>query len=451
MTGIPISNRFLAGFAALCAALPAAAGADEVRLDGGRRVTGTVTAIQPDGATTLRTAFAKAPLVLRADSVRSIALAAPDKQEPAVRPHALILHNNDVIPCEVTGMDADRVHIRSAALGELDVPRDVLRAIRFGLRSSKSIVAPPDAYKDWAASEAWKATDTSLTSSAVGNTSLDKLKLPPRFLLRCRIEWQGYPNLRFHFADNHLEASGRADRYFVTFNHAGLELKRQCSNGRTYHSLAAIAKSPDTFGGTGNTSGFDLEIRVDRPARSLQLLINGESQGTFRDPADEAPSGNGLMLLSYASGTNRNILRNLELAEWSPGNESPATGLPEPGDADTISVYNAPDTMSGAARSIRIEDGKPAVIFQSPHAEQPLVVTNTSLLCFRKPAQQPADDGKLAIELAGNGRLTARACSLDETATTAEHSLLGRLKLERAEIRAISRAAAQPADPAKPQ
>jgi hypothetical protein len=431
--------------------LAAASSADEVNLVGGRRVTGTVTAIHPDGATTLRTSFAKAPLVLRADAVLSINLTAPDNQNPAARPHALILRNDDVIPCEVVGMDAEQVRIHAAALGELSVPRDAVRAIRFGLRTSKSILAPPEAYKNWAASEAWKATDTSLTSSAVGNTSRDKLKLPPRFVLRCRLEWQGYPNLRFQFADNHLEATGRADRYFLTFNHAGLELKRQCSSGRTYHSLAPIPKSPDSFGGTGNTSGFDLEIRVDRPARSIQLLINGESQGTFRDPADEAPSGNGLMLLSYASGTNRNIIRNLEINEWLPGTESPATGLPAPADADTISVHNAPDTMSGTAQSIRIEDGKPAVVFQSPHAEQPLVVTNTALLCLRKPAQDKPGDGNLAIELAGNGKLTARACSLAEATTTAEHPLLGQLKLQRSEIRAISRATPQPADPPQPQ
>lgn len=450
MTGTPISNKPRAVRAAAILALGVAtACADEVNLDGGRRVTGTIAAIQADGTTTLQSPIAAQPLRLRGDAVRSVTLTPPAARPPGTRPHALILRNDDVIPCEVAAMDDTKVSIHSAALGDLAVPREAIRAIRFGLHSSKVVLDPADAFKNWAASEAWKITPDSATSSAVGNTSLAKLKLPQRFILRCRIEWQGYPNLRLHFADNRLEASGQADRYFLTFNQAGLELKRQCSSGRAYHSLAVIPKTPDTFvGSPSSTPGFDLEIRVDRPARTLQLSINGELQDTYTDPADAAPADNGLMLLSSSTGNNRNIVRNLSVIEWSPGNESPAADIPAAGDADMISVLNAPDTMSGVAQSIRVEDGKPAVVFQSPHSDQPIVVTNTALLTFRKPAaQDQAAGGPLAIELAGNGKLTTRSCTLDPDTISADHPLLGTLKLQRAEIRTISRATQQPAAP----
>ncbi len=434
---------------ALSAAALAVAAADEVTLDGGRRVTGSVTTLRADGTTTLQTSFAASPLVLRGDMVRGVTLSPPEEVADSKPSHALILRNNDVIPCEVTAMDAGKISFRSAALGEQTAPRETVRAIRFGLRSSRTILAPPQAYKNWSASEVWKGTDDSLSSNGVGNTALSGLKLPERFIIRCRIEWQGYPSLRFQFADDHLEMSGQADRYFLTFNNAGLEIKRQCSNGRPYHSLASIPKPPDSFTGPGNTAGFDLEIRVDRPARNLLLLINGEIQATCHDPAEAPPNGNGLMLLSSAAGGNRNTIRNLEILDWSPGNDSPASNLPEPSDNDTIAVQNAPDTMSGNAQSIRLDNGKPAVVFQSPHAEQPIVVNNTSLLTLRKPAQEKPGDGPLTIEIAGNGRLTARSCSLEAGGTTIDHPLLGTLKLHRPALRSISRANQTPAAPRK--
>ena len=443
-----LSHRFATG-AWLLPALLVTATADEVTLDGGRRVTGSVSAVLTDGTTTLETAFAKSPLTLRGEMVRTINLTPPADPTPAKNPHALILRNNDVVPCEITAMDADKVTFHSAALGELSAPRDVIRAIRFGLRSSHSVLAPPQSYKNWAASEVWKGTDDSLISSGDGHTSLAGLKLPNRFILRFRLEWQGMPNFLFHFADNHLETSGQADRYFLTFNQAGLEIKRQCSNGRPYFSLASIPKPPDSFTSPGNTTGFDLEIRVDRPGRSLQLAINGELQGTYRDSAETPPNGNGLMLFSRASGPNHNILRNLEISEWSPDTDNPAANLPEPADTDSISVHNAPDTMSGVAQSIRLDNGKPAVVFQSPHAEKPLVVTNAALLTLHKPAQDKPGDGPLSIGLAANGKLTARTCTVDAAVIAVEHPLLGSLKLNRGAIRSISRATPPPATPRK--
>ena len=110
-------------FAVASALALAAAPADEIQLDGGRRVTGNIDTILPDGTVTIQAAFAKTPLTLRGDAVRAVLLGIPGKTPAGDKPtQAVILHNGDILPGEILAMDQTAVSFRSPATGDLTIP-----------------------------------------------------------------------------------------------------------------------------------------------------------------------------------------------------------------------------------------------------------------------------------------------------------------------------------------
>jgi len=230
---------------------------------------------------------------------------------------------------------------------------------------------------------------------------------------------------------------GTADRYFLTVNSAGMELKRQSTSGRTNHSLAQDHRRPKEI----SANGMDIEIRVDREDRVLQLLINGDVVDRCIDPVKKVPQGNGLMIESSASGSSANFVSGLEVLEWTDKPQNRRTKNAGDPDKDTV-LDRQGEHFSGIAEAISGPAANPEIVFRHPHAAEPLKVPldQAAALFFR--ATDGAGDEQphpLALALTDDGSLTLETCRIDNKAARCNHPLLGELKIDRRAIRGLSR------------
>lgn len=434
--------------AAVCAALvPGLLGADRVTLDGDHQLTGQVTSVDA-GQVTLVSELSAAPLVLQQAAVRAVTFAPPEAP-PQPADQQLHLVNGDVIPCRVESMDERLVRVSTWFAGNLEVPRQHVAALHFNVTEPTLILATTDALRGWSESDAWTADETAQTLTSAGTGKISRQLdpgLPARFIIRFRYQWQGNPGLRFYFADQ-LDAEGAVDRYFLTINAAGIELKRQSSRGATYSSLAQDPRRPNDV----SPDGIDVELRVNREPREplLHLLLNGDLVGRFVDPFGNAPTGSALVLESTAGGNSNNTIGRLQVLEWA-GDSSTRPKRPddEP-DKDAVCDRQG-ERFAGTAERIAPLDGRPVIVFHHPHAADPLHIPldQAASLWLRQPQPPPAPpDAPLALTLAGNGSLQLADCRIDAQSATCTHPLLGPLTVDRRAIAALASHRPAPAGP----
>jgi hypothetical protein len=446
MIGIFRSNNPWPRAAALAAALaalsPANLTADRVALGGEHQLSGRVTGIDGDGRVTIVTGLAPEPLVIRPDAVAGVTLAPAGEPAPASPDQEIHLVNGDVIPCRIEALDEHQLRAQTWFAGSLEVPREHLAAIHFGVLDPTLLLDRNEALRGWSQSDAWNADEETGTLASSGTGKINRRlagELPELYIIRFRYEWKGNPNLRFYFADN-LPEEGAGDRYILTINTAGMELKRQSTRGRTNHTLAQDPRRP----GELSPNGLDLELRVDRTQREplLHLLVNGDLVGRFIDPVEQPPSASGLMLESGASGNSSNIVSRLEVLEW--GGESATR--PQRGDDDPdqdIVCDRQGERFSGTAERITATAIGAAIIFRHPHAAEPLHVPldQAASLWFRRPphAHPAAPQPALTLRLVRGGSFQLDSCRIDERSATCTHPLLGPLVIDRRAIESLDR------------
>jgi hypothetical protein len=411
---------------------------DLVELGDDDRIAGEVTTIGEDGRVTLKSELSDQPLLVRPEKITRVVFES-EAEPPAGSPDQQVeLDNGDRVPCQILSMDDEAVRIKTWFAGELRVPRAHVAALHFGVTEPALLFGGEQRRKGWTKSEAWSITEDGMfVSGGVGRTAhMMPDGLPARFIVRFRYEWKGNPNLRFYFA-NDLPDQGVADRYMLSINSAGMELKRQSTSGRTNHSLAQDHRRPKEI----SPEGMDIEIRVDREQRELRMLINGDLVDRFIDPVDRVPSGNGLMLESAASGSSANFVRGLEVLEWTEDPQNRRTKNAGDPDKDTV-LDRQGEHFSGVAESITGPAAKPEIVFRHPHAAEPLKVPldRAAALFFRKnEGAAPANPSKFVLKLADNGALSLDSCQVDASRATCKHPHLGELKIDRRAIRGLLR------------
>lgn len=448
MTGISNSNNpTAAALAAIILLGTASARADTVELGPEDRIAGRVTDVDAQGQVTIQSELSDIPLRILPDTVSRIVFESQGKAPAETPDQQLELHNGDLIPCRVLAMDEDSIRISTWFAGNLEVPRKHAAALHFGVTDPAMLLSTRDAIKGWSESEAWTITDQGVfVSGGTGLTSRElKPPLPPQFIVRFRYEWKGSPNLRFYFA-NDLPKQGVADRYMLSINRAGMELKRQSTRGRTNHTLAQDHRQPKDI----SPDGMDIEIRVNRNERILHLLINGDLVDRFIDPVDHVPKGSGLMIESAASGSSSNFVSGLEVLEWTDKPQSRRLKSADDPDNDTV-LDRQGEHFSGTAEAIVGAAGKTEIRFRHPHAADPLRVPldQAAALFFRKPGGEPrAVQPRLALALSDAGSLALESCQIDDKSARCSHPLLGELKIDRRAIRGLN---FPPSDPPLPE
>lgn len=450
MTGMPDSNHYWRCCLVLACGLPQLLHADDLTLTDGARLSGTVRSISGNGVVELSSALAPERIMLKGAAVGKVEFTAAEP--PAALPATLVeLANGDLLPATIESLDDHSLSVVTPDAGRLTIPRTALKSIQLGVHRSKVIYSGPKGLDEWIfepeTSKNWTFANKTLTSNGP-TTARQNLATPQQFIFRFTLKWQANPMFQIYFADPLTPGAKAVDRYYMTYNGAGLEIKRESTTGNRYQTVILLARSPDQF----PNNQLDVEIRVDRRTSRLHLLLNGEPEAAGVDPSGAAPVGSGVTLRSNSPAGITQEISGIEILELD--NASSRHHAEDRGDPKTDSLISRDeDRWGGRLTGIRKGPDGALFTFKSDFQQAPLEIpeTDVSTIFFAQVAQEnkPAETANpLALRLRGEGLLRVSSCEFSEAGITAVHPLLGPLKISRAGVMAIERPDLKP--PAQP-
>ena len=445
MTGTRNSNfRTWLGLLIACGA-PGVLRADSLVLADDARLTGTVRSINEAGVVELTTVLSPEPVLLKADAVEKVEFSAP-ASAPAAAGTLIELANGDLLPAAIESLDDKNLNVVTADAGRLRIPRAALKALQVGVREQKVIYRGPKNSEEWGAyaeqAKIWQFANNALTANGPSQSARE-FAAPLQFVLKFSLKWQANPMFKIYFADPLTPKVELVDRYFMQYGSAGLEIKRESSKGKHYHTVIQLPRSPDQF----PANELAVEIRVDRKTSRIHLLLNGEPEGAGVDPAGAAPQGNGVVITSNAPSGSVQEIRGIEILELD--NVGTRHRSEERGDAKTDSLISRDEDRWGG-RLIGIRKGPEGAVFsfKSDFQEEPLELpeADVSTVFFAKPAQTdaPAPAHQFALRLRGEGSLRVSSCAFSADEVTAVHPLLGPLKIRRVGVSGLERLDSKP-------
>ena len=428
--------------------------ADELMLGGGARLTGSVRSINEAGAVELTSELSPDLLLLKKGSVEKIEFSAKDSAP--VPPSTLMeLANGDLLHVTLESLDATKITVLSPEVGRLEIPRPALKGLQLGILQRLLVYSGPRNLDEWTNREAPALNWTFEHHCLIANgpaTASKKLALPQQFVLRFALRWQArqMPNFQVFFADPLKPKGELCDRYYLQYGGAGLELKREASSGKRFITLVQLNRNPQQY----PEHQLQVELRVDRKASRIHLLLNGEREGEFADPSPAAPEGSGLTLVCNSPPGNPQEIRDIEVLEFDGARGRHRAE--DRGDPKTDSLISREDDRwSGRLVDIRKTGDGLMFRFKSDFQKDLLEipVADVSTVFFAATdAKTPAPAAPpFVLRLHGEGSLRVSSCLFRDDSVRAVHPLLGPLQFVRKDVAAMERtAAAMPTTPSEP-
>ena len=427
--------------------------ADEVTLAGGTsRLTGSVRAIDEAGVLELSSALSPGPVFLKGAEVDMVTF--NNGAAAAQAPSSVIeLTNGDRLPAEIEALDDTKLTIFSPEAGRLEIPREAVASMQLGVERRKVIYAGPKNLDEWTglngALKNWTFDRGSLIASGSAD-AVRKVKLPQQFILRFTLKWQQktIPNFKISFADPLKPMGEDADRYFLQFNGAGIEIKREATKGKHYNTLVQLNRTPNQY----PDQQLQVEIRMNRTTARMQLFLNGEQEGVFSDPIPGVPSGSAIVLTCIPQNGASQEISGIEILELddSRGRQR----AEDRGDPKTDSLINRDDErLGGKLLEIRKTDQGRVFRFKSDFQPDALEIADadvSTVFFAAQDAKPPAAKHPFLLRLRGDGVLGVSSCRITAETLGADHPLLGKLEFRREGIVALERPKSKPKSAPEP-
>jgi len=418
---------------------------DQISLKNGDLFFGKVIALQ-GGLIELQTPHSEAPLkILNKDLIKlNFSASHSAKETPDELPknsQELYLRNGDSIPGEVVGLNKTHLSFQTWFAGLLEIPRDQIDSVFFGVTPQRTIFRGPIGIEGWSQENngQWRYENGALTSRDKGFIGRD-LKLPKNFIFGADISWESSPNIRIHLCTDEAKpkTDGTGNSYLLNLNSGGVQVRRVMpagTNGPKFKTLITSTRAP----GNKGSNTCQLELRVDRETRILQLYLNGEKLGQGIDPTD-SPEGSALLFESMSSVGSDNSISNIFLHEWDTTTQLLRREPRAEDELDTLSVDDG-DRFSGRILSYSPADPTKPFTVQTPLSPNPITIPleNCAVMYFTKGTNTPKSKGQYYLALRTGGKLSLSGIQLGADKLKANHPWLGELEIDRVVMLSISK------------
>lgn len=425
-----ICHFFIVAFASV-------AGAAEVLFSDNNKITGEVLTMEENGSIALMTEYSDKPLNIRGENVQKIAFGNPD--EAGIMPSQIItLINGDSIPVTVTSFVDGELHANSPVLGDLRIPREKIDSLQNGLSSQKNIYRGPREMSEWQGVgdqvATWKCEDNTLKATGIGSIQKN-LKLPENYAIRFKLKWRFNPNFKLNFSDPLTPNGQPADRYFLQFGRAGMEIKRESAGQTRYYTIAMINRQPDAF----ENNEVLIEIRLSRKSGRMELYINNELEGRYLDK--NVPVGNGIVMTSSSRIESELSVTEIEINEWNNGTVSPKAENRGSGKEDALIGRNS-ERFGGKFISMTDVAGQRVYRFKSNFREEPIDLpeaeVSTLFFSTTPDAKAESPSGDLLL-LKGQTSLRSVKSVFSGDLMNITHPLLGVMNLNKGDVIRLER------------
>lgn len=400
--------------------------ADEVSLGNQGKISGAVKSISAQREIRLQSPLSPDLLTIDGENLQSIQFEKKDDNSSTTG-NILYLKNGDVIPADIESLDAEQLTFQTSWAKKLQVSRAAIDCIHFGTGVNQVLYSGPKK-DDWDLGRAWKFDNNTLISEGWNPTHRKFESFPDRYILSFTLEWINNIGFKCFFNSTNADGNGTTNCYFIQFNSAGFELKRQSSGSKKYTTLAVFNDfAPDDM----EDNVMKIEVRVDRSNRLLQLLINGKQmRNNIIDPLETGPMPTGTIVsfISTSGKEDQQTLSDIHLSTW--GASGTEARLEKRTESKRDILYDVESNRSsGTLKSI--QPGKELqVLFENPHdpTPKPLPASKVAVIYF---AGDKAKAGPSAyqIKLQRHGTLHVNSFTLADDMILANHSYLGEIRI----------------------
>ncbi|NQU09376.1 hypothetical protein HQ590_01180 [bacterium] len=337
------------------------------------------------------------------------------------------LTNDDELQGKVTALDAERLVLETWYAGPLTIKRTMVTSIGLETMLADTIYAGPTGMEGWQharqRSAAWRYSKGAFYSTTQGGIGRD-VGLPDRARVEFDLAWRNFPQFMLALYTGDFDQI-LSDGYILQWSGNTVYLQR--ARNRDVNNLGGAINLDDMQ----RRTKFHVTVLVDKPKKSVSLLIDGALTKQWVDPGDFAGTGTGLMLQSQGQGALR--FSNLRVSTWDGQLDQPATAA-TPRSEDVIRLVNN-DKVSGRLESIANDK----ITFVTSYATLDIPLDRASII------QLAADKAERARRQAADiravfrrgGRVTLAVETLDGQSLSGTSENFGRQSFTRQAFREL--------------
>ena len=437
----PSSKLLGAAFSALGLLAASLQAADFVTLENGSLVQGKIIALSKE-VIEIDSPHALSPLKVRGEAVNSLTFEQAPAESLPSHDGIVSLINGDRFPADIVSLDNKSLKVKTWFAGELAIDRTQVAKVQLGTRPQKQLYQGPKGLDHWVHQNAWNSNQNSNSSFfSVSDGSIGRnFPLPPNFIFRTKLKWQGAPSLQVFLASDAVSEPPPTDGYQIDLNSRMIKVTRvQQQDGETVFHLLGSHRLPENL---RTIQRGTLELRVDRGRRQLFLYWNNLQLGHYLDPF-AAPEGNGIVFNSLLTGRNAHRIEDIGLWTWDGQTQQQQSEPRLAKAAETVALREG-DRYGGMISAIEPSSGdSDELVARLAWSEKQQTFTFplsevATLYLSKKRRESDADQGAFALSLGEKGSLSLQAITLgDKLAAT--HPLIGPIKLDRRILQSIKR------------
>ena len=372
------------------------------------------------------------PVDFLPSSVSEIRLREPEKSASMrgnVRVHLL---NDDQLEGQIASINADTVLLETWYAGRLSIPRNRVVMIVPQAPSNTLVFEGPDSPEGWTMGKVtavqdageWQFKNNAFYATRAASIARD-MKLPDVARIEFDLAWKGTLQAAVALYTAHLQPINLANKdtepdfggfYSLQINtvSAGLMIVKKDSPLKYLFQLNVPAFS--------QKNSVHVDIRVDKPRRTLTLMVDGTVVRQIVDPEDFAGTGTAMRFVHQGFGSLR--LSNLRISEWDGQfEEKPENSR---GENDLVKLRNR-DRVNGYIE--RFRDGKFVVSTDSTTLDIPLERIKQLELAGKKLERTRPDPAEAVAYFRSGASVNFRIERWDENGIQAFSPYLGAMRL----------------------